>query len=260
MMRIRMEPEQMRTLSKNLYQSAEQLRQMAASLNQLLYPLNQESGTLGTVSEQWQHAHRISEQVHAELYRIGQFVETKADAFQSLENEPGTLQNGAQIAAVGSAAAMFAGLFAVRNVILPGNYEMQGVISNPESAVQAVRNEKHQSSPAGQRWEVHPSSAGHSAGHKGNSCNSSLPHPGLSGNSPGSMDREEQELLQAAVNNPHAWKFLNPAAAVPGPLKLRRIRVVPGGRRQTSIRHLDKLLGKLNSSNLIEDNRSSDQQ
>lgn len=238
-MRIRMEPEQMRTLSKNLYQSAEQLRQMVAGLNQMLYSLNPESGALGSVSEQWQQAHRLSEMVHAELHRIGQFVETRADAFQSLENEPGVLQDGAQIAAIGSAAALFAGLFAVRNsVILPGSYEMHGVISNPESAVQAVRNEKH--TLAEQKWEVFPSSS-HVVNFKEN--RNKLRN--------GSSETSEDEgVLQAAVNNPHAWKFLNPAAAVPSPLKLRRIRVVPGGKKHDPIKHLDKLLRKRSSGNV----------
>lgn len=239
MMRIKMEPEQMRTLSKNLQQSAEQLRQMAAGLNQLLHSLIQESGPLGSVTEQWQQAHRLSEQLHTELHRIGKFVENKADAFQGLEHEPAAYQKGTPIAAVGTAAALYAGLLAVRNpVILPGSYKMHGVISNPESAVQAVRNEKNQGS--GQKWEVHTSQS-NVLGFK---TSNRLRTSGIQQTDAGRIEADERELLQVAVNNPPAWKFTNPSAAVQRPLKLRRIRVIPGGKKPSGVRPLDKLLNK----------------
>ncbi|MNS23177.1 hypothetical protein D3C72_549850 [compost metagenome] len=252
MMRIRMEPEQMRTLSKNLQQSAEQLRQMAAGLNQLLHSLIQESGSLGSVTEQWQQAHRLSEQLHTELHRIGRFVETKADAFQGLEHEPASYQKGTPIAAVGSAAALYAGLLAVHNpVILPGSYKMHGVISNPESAVQAVRNEKN-SGPR-QKWEVHTSPSNV----LGFRTSDKLAPSGNQQSSADSIGAEsdERELLQVAVNNPPAWKFTNPSAVVQRPLKLRRIRVIPGGKKPAGMRHLDKLFNKQKPSDrdIIQD-------
>ncbi|USB31986.1 hypothetical protein [Paenibacillus sp. YPG26] len=252
MMRIRMEPEQMRMLGNNLQQAAERLRQMSAGLNQLLNSLIQESGPLGSVSEQWQQAHRLSEQLHSELHRMGSFVGTKADAFQGLEHEPSSYQKGTPIAAVGSAAALYAGLLAVRNpVILPGSYKMQGVISNPESAVQAVRKEK--SPESRQKWEV-PASASSALGfrtldklHPEGTKLTRAPRVG--------GEAAEQELLQVAVNNPPAWKFTNPSAVVQLPSKLRRIRVVPGGKKPADLRHLNKLVNKHKSydKNIVQD-------
>ncbi|WP_433943229.1 WXG100 family type VII secretion target [Paenibacillus sp. SN-8-1] len=241
MMRIRMEPEQMRTLSKNLQQSAEQLRQMATGLNQLLHSLIQESGPLGSVTEQWQQAHRLSEQLHTELHRIGRFVETRADAFQALEHEPASYQKGTPIAAVGNAAALYAGLLAVRNpVILPGSYKMHGVISNPESAVQAVRNEK--GAGPKQKWEVHTSASNVLGFRTSNKLRSSGIQHSSSDNI--GAEADEREILQVAVNNPPAWKFTNPSAVVQRPLKLRRIRVIPGGKKPSDMRHLDKLFNR----------------
>ncbi|RUT29827.1 WXG100 family type VII secretion target [Paenibacillus zeisoli] len=246
MMRIRMEPEQMRTLSKNLQQSAEQLRQMAAGLNQLLHSLIQESGPLGSVTEQWQQAHRLSEQLHTELHRIGRFVETKADAFQGLEHEPAAYTKGTPIAAVGTAAALYAGLLAVRNpVILPGSYKMHGVISNPESAVQAVRNEKN-SGPR-QKWEMHTPGSNVLGLRAADKLRSKEIQQQTSVDNMGA-EADEHELLQVAVNNPPAWKFTNPSAVVHRPLKLRRIRVIPGGKKPAGMRHLDKLFNKQKSS------------
>lgn len=174
MMRIRVQPEQLESLSRNLQQSAEQFRQMTSQLNQTVNQLAMQGAGTESVTAQWQQSYRLAEQIFAELSSMGVAIHTKAETFYNADMEQNAPKLQAKGTAVtGSPVSLFASLrWNKETLILPGNYEFPGIISNPKSAI----------------------------------------HTMLEGmNLDSNMVNDEDGLLQMAIHNPQAWKFTNPS-------------------------------------------------
>ncbi|MBP2001001.1 uncharacterized protein YukE [Paenibacillus shirakamiensis] len=242
-MRIRVEPEQLRNLSKNLQHSAEQLRQITAYLNQSMALLLQENAAQGPIADQWQQAQLLSEHLLSELHRLGITADTKADAFQALENEIPSSRVKTNDKVGVNASALFVGLGALRRVIIPGKYLMHDAISDPKSAVIAVHTEK--SGYIRPRWEQKANDREVST-LLGNVQEEPSSSTAIINLMIGKRLPDGRRVLEEAVNNPNGWKFMNPSSSLRESLRLRRIPAEGAGKMHSHIK-LSELREKLRS-------------
>ncbi|MBN3522486.1 WXG100 family type VII secretion target [Paenibacillus apiarius] len=136
-MRIIVQPDALRALSRQLLIAAEQLNQIQSILSHALQSLAWETSVREAIMQQWQQAARLSSQIHAMLFELSRHVQTKADQFQTADQQTNSILGSAY--GIGSATALYAGMgLAGTSLILPGAGAGIGAISNPNSAVRAM--------------------------------------------------------------------------------------------------------------------------
>lgn len=107
-MRILVYPDALRDLGRQLQIAAEQIQTIQSSLSQALHTLTLESSIRTSVTEEWQQASRLSSQIHELLFELGKQISTKAEQFQTADQQTNSiLPAGAKI---GSATAIFSGI------------------------------------------------------------------------------------------------------------------------------------------------------
>lgn len=223
-MRISVEPESLRSLSRHLDRSSEQIREMTLALNQALGNLRREAAFPQSVMDEWQAAHRQGEQIYGMLKDIGKWIETKATEFQTADEQHHSILNDTLLystpALMFQSAAVSGG-----DPILPGYSLTDGTVSNPLSAVQAVHAEAGGSYSG---WNSQgTAAAGAAAGLATLVAGAVLPAAkdvrfGLNKNEHAGSARF---LLDRAANNPGVWRFIDPKAAG----KIRSLKQGPGG-------------------------------
>ncbi|GGA38796.1 hypothetical protein [Paenibacillus physcomitrellae] len=211
-MRISIEPEQLRSAGSGLQRSAEQLHTIAEHLNRLLYSFSQDNESAwAAVQAKWEQARFLSEQFGQELFRLGQGLQVRSASFDEADRHFGsTFPRGA-----GQAASLYRTLrLGTDSLILPSAKFSPGVISNPRSAVEAVRREWHETKYSQQElrgtWDSSgPSDSGPSDSSSLSSENNTALFTGLSRRrSAGKM------ILKEAALNPQPWVFTNPASGL----------------------------------------------
>ncbi|WP_223067438.1 hypothetical protein [Paenibacillus caui] len=210
-MRISVEPEQLRTAGSGLQRSAEQLQDIAEHLNRLLTSFSQDNeAAWGAVQVKWEQARRLSEQIGKELYRLGEGLKIRSASFDESDRGFGASISKGSVS-YGPSSMMYRTLhLGTDSLILPATRFSPGVISNPRSAVDAVRRERRL---AEQDHEISFTSAGKEQAEGdpvlSGADSKMLPFPGLS-----RKRAAGRMILREAAMNPKAWIFTNPAAGL----------------------------------------------
>ncbi|WP_054958409.1 WXG100 family type VII secretion target [Paenibacillus dakarensis] len=137
-MRISVEPELLRSLSRQLQQSGEQYLAMTNQLDHAIRSLVWETSLKAAVIDEWQSAQRLGESVGALLMQMGKHLQTKADQFQEVDHQYQTILEHVIVGGVSPTALFAASLHEGGKSILPESGTSGSVISNPSSAAAAV--------------------------------------------------------------------------------------------------------------------------
>ncbi|WP_138493877.1 hypothetical protein [Paenibacillus pinistramenti] len=224
-MHIRIEPEQLRSAGSGLQRSAEQLHTIAEHINRLLVSFSQDNESAwAAVNAKWEQACRLSEQFGHELLRLGQGLQVRSALDEEADRGAGSADAKGRVS-FGQAAALYRTLqLGTDSLILPSAKFSTGVISNPRSAIEAVRRKGAEPGYRIQNagWDrslnsiAKPgnSSSSNSSSSNSSSSNSSpadnrILFPGLSRKSAGG-----KMLLKEAALNPQPWVFTNPASGL----------------------------------------------
>lgn len=137
-MRISVEPESLRTLSRQLKLSGDEYLAITRALNEAINSLVWESSHSTAVMNEWQSARRLGEHLGALLEQMGEYLQSKADQFQQTDHEYRTILEHVATGVVPPAALFSASRIEGPTSILPeyGNYS--AVISNPSSVAAVV--------------------------------------------------------------------------------------------------------------------------
>lgn len=157
-MRISVEPESLRTLSRQLQYSSEEYLAITRTLDQAMNSLVWETSLKAAVIDEWQSARSLGEHLGALLAQLGKHLQSKADQFQETDHQYHTILEHAMINTV-SPTALFAASGMDSRAILPEYGNNPTVISNPSSAAAAVGmtigdngDSAKQAALAGQSW------------------------------------------------------------------------------------------------------------
>ncbi|KOP67745.1 WXG100 family type VII secretion target [Paenibacillus solani] len=157
-MRISVEPESLRTLSRQLQHSSEEYLAITRTLDQAMNSLVWETSLKAAVIDEWQSARSLGEHLGALLAQLGKHLQSKADQFQETDHQYHTILEHAMISTV-SPTALFAASGMDSRAILPEYGNNSTVISNPSSAAAAVGmtsgdngDSAKQAALAGQSW------------------------------------------------------------------------------------------------------------
>ncbi|MDR0266679.1 WXG100 family type VII secretion target [Paenibacillus sp.] len=229
-MRISVEPEALRALSRQLEQSSEQFRQITTSLNQALGSLIWETSIRQSLLNQWQAANQQGEQIHSMLNEMGRSVLRKAGQFQTADEQQHSILGTSVF--YSSPVAMFrASGLPGETSILPG-YGGRGLtISNPSSAVLAVQGQNGSEEGYQVGWGYKgPTPAGWASLGYGALMVGTMVKSGFNVNmrNNGSVAtikgarsafalnegiRGTRYTLNNAAKNPQVWKFVDPKIA-----------------------------------------------
>ncbi|MCJ8010723.1 WXG100 family type VII secretion target [Paenibacillus sp. KQZ6P-2] len=239
-MRISVEPEALRALSRQLEQSGEQIRQMTASLNQALGSLVWETSIRQSILNQWQSANQQGERLYAQLSELGRNVQQKAGQFQTADQQHNSILDSS--AFYHSPVASFrASWIQGGSPILPGYGGLNDPISNPSSAVMAVQGQGTNENGVDVGWGYQgPTPAGWSTLGYGALMVGTMVKSGFNVNmrnngsvatikgarSPFALNegiRGTRYTLNNAANNPQVWKFVDPKIAAKESLSIKGI-------------------------------------
>lgn len=134
-MRIRVEPDVLRTLSGQLQSVAEQIQQMTNGLEQGLQSLEWEVLARGAVIDQWRQGKRLSEQIHICLREFGSQLSSKADQFQAADQNYHTILDSTNS---GRPIALFMQTISSSPSILSEVDQNAGRISDPQSVIRVI--------------------------------------------------------------------------------------------------------------------------
>ncbi|WP_422657187.1 WXG100 family type VII secretion target [Paenibacillus sp. EC2-1] len=137
-MRISVEPELLRALSRQFQQSGEQYLAITNQLNQAMSSLVWETSMKAAVIDEWQSAQRLGESLGALLNEMGKHLQMKADQFQEVDHQYHTILEHVTAGGVSPTALFAAFKHEGGNSILPESGTSGAVISNPSSAAAAV--------------------------------------------------------------------------------------------------------------------------
>lgn len=158
-MRISVEPESLRTLSRQLLQSGDQITAITNQLSQAINSLVWETSLKAAVIDEWQSAQRLGEHLGALLANMGKHLQGKADLFQETDHQYNTILEHALVGGVSPTALFAASKQEGGSSILPESGLSSSVISNPSSAAAAVGmssgdggNSAKQAALNGQGW------------------------------------------------------------------------------------------------------------
>lgn len=158
-MRISVEPESLRTLSRQLQHSGDEYLAITRTLNQAMESLVWETSLKAAVIDEWQSARSLGEHLGALLAQLGKHLQSKADQFQETDHQYHTILEHAIVSTVSPTALFAASGMDGRSSILPEYGNFGTVISNPSSAAAAVGmtsgdngGAAKQAALAGQSW------------------------------------------------------------------------------------------------------------
>ncbi|MFB5673709.1 WXG100 family type VII secretion target [Paenibacillus terreus] len=134
-MRIRVEPDVLRTLSGQLQNAAEQIQQITSGLEQALQSLEWEVSAREAVMDQWRQGKRLSEQIHVCLRTLGSQLSSKADQFQGADQSYNTILGSVNL---GRPTALFLQTISSSPSILSESDHDAGRISDPQSVISAI--------------------------------------------------------------------------------------------------------------------------
>lgn len=137
-MRISVQPELLRSLSRQLLQSGDQFIAITHHLNSAINSLVWETSLKAAVIDEWQSAQRQGEHLGALLSGMGRHLQTKADLFQDTDHQYNTILDHALTVGASPTALFAAYKQGAGPSILPDSAGGSSVISNPSSAAAAV--------------------------------------------------------------------------------------------------------------------------
>lgn len=215
-MRISIDPESLRGLSRQLQQSGEQIRQMTAVLNQALGSLTWDTSKKEALLNEWQIANRQGEQIAAILNEMGANLQTKVDQFQQVDQQNGSFRQSS-VPFYGSAVSMYSVTSSNEFSILGQEYgQTQKLISDPSSAISAMAalfgepaNQASGGAIDSAEWigldgtvmtgEVHRNTSAHTTDSSFTALN----------------QQDPKEILERAAIRPQSWTFYDPIAKSP---------------------------------------------
>ncbi|MWV43424.1 WXG100 family type VII secretion target [Paenibacillus sp. HJL G12] len=239
-MRISVEPEALRALSRQLEQSSEQIRQITASLNQALGSLIWETSIRQSLLNQWQAANQQGEQLYALLNELGRNVLKKAGQFQTADQQHHSIL-GSSAFYHSPVASFRATSIQGENSILPGYGGSNIPISNPSSAVTAVQEQGEGENGVDVGWGYEgPTTAGWATLGYGALMLGTMVKSGFNVNmrNNGSVAtikgarsafalnegiKGTRYTLNNAAKNPQVWKFVDPKIAAKESLSIKGI-------------------------------------
>ncbi|MFB5759606.1 WXG100 family type VII secretion target [Paenibacillus medicaginis] len=134
-MRIRVEPDVLRTLSGQLQNAAEQIQQITGGLEQTLQSLEWDMSAREAVMDQWRQGKRLSEQIHACLRMLGSQLNSKADQFQAADQSYNTILGSMNL---GRPTALFQQTISASPSILSDSDQNASRISDPLSVISVI--------------------------------------------------------------------------------------------------------------------------
>ncbi|WP_136604813.1 WXG100 family type VII secretion target [Paenibacillus dokdonensis] len=239
-MRISVEPEALRALSRQLEQSGEQIRQITASLNQALGSLIWETSIRQSLLNQWQTANQQGEQIYALLNEMGRNVLNKAGQFQTADQQQHSIMGNSVFYNSPVASFRAAGIQGSGS-ILPGYGGRNVPISNPSSAVMAVQGQGSSEDGVDVGWGYQgPTPAGWASLGYGALMLGTMVKSGFNVNmrnngavatikgarSPYALNegiKGTRYTLNNAAKNPQVWKFVDPKIAAKESLSIKGI-------------------------------------
>ncbi|MNW23484.1 hypothetical protein D3C74_01870 [compost metagenome] len=141
-MRIRVEPDVLRTLSSQLHNAAEQIQHLTSELERALQSMSWESSAREDLLRQWQQARRLSEHIHSSLRTMGTQLNTKADQFQTADHQYSTILSFAH-SSQARPAMMFRQSFSGTSALLTEQGERMMNISDPSSVMTVIRGAEY---------------------------------------------------------------------------------------------------------------------
>lgn len=157
-MRISVEPERLRSLSRQLLHSGSQFAGISNQLGEAMNSLVWETSLKAAVMDEWNLAQRLGMQVGSLLERLGQELAGKADLFQETDHQYNSVLNHALVGGVSPVSLFAASRQEMsRSILAPAGSSPD--ISNPSSVVQAVgmataegKESAKQAALSGQGW------------------------------------------------------------------------------------------------------------
>ncbi|MED5017015.1 WXG100 family type VII secretion target [Paenibacillus chibensis] len=239
-MRIAVEPEALRALSRQLEQSSEQIRQITAYLNQALGSLMWETSIRQSLLNQWQAANQQGEQIYTLLNEMGRNLQNKAGQFQTADQQQHSFLGSASFYNSPVASFRAAGMQG-GNSILPDYGGRSFPISNPSSAVMAVQEQSDAEHGVDVGWGYQgPTTAGWASLGYGALMLGTMVKSGFNVNmrNNGSVAtikgarssfalnegiKGTRYTLNNAAKNPQVWKFVDPKIAAKESLSIKGI-------------------------------------
>ncbi|MDO7905720.1 WXG100 family type VII secretion target [Paenibacillus sp. JX-17] len=175
-MRIRIEPDVLRTLGSQLQHAAEQIQQVTAGLERALQSLEWDVNVREVIWNEWQQCKRLSEYIHSQLRSLGIHIHHKADQFQQADQDYHSFMT-ATAAGMARPASML-GMVTERTLSIFQNSGMMGggTVSDPSSVMNVIAIHKD--------GESHP------------------------------VWGDQREILQhATLQTPQPWVFKDPSGA-----------------------------------------------
>jgi len=149
--RIIVTPDTLRQGSRQLQATAEQLNAIQSSLERSLQTLEWEVSIKAAIGEKWQQASRLSAQIHTLLFDLSQQLQSKADQFQSADQQAHPILGHAY--QIGSAASLYSTIgIGGASLIIPALGTQVGAISNPNAVVRAIGTQEDKGS-GGWNWK-----------------------------------------------------------------------------------------------------------
>lgn len=148
-MRIRVEPDVLRALSRQIQYAAEQIQQKMTVLDQAIHSLDWEVESRAAVMSEWNHSKRVGEDAVRRFIDLSVQLGRKAVLFQQVDMEYRTVL-GHVNTTYNNAVNM---LHVLENnhagEILPDHSATTAIVSDPLSAVAAVYRVQDAAPPAG---------------------------------------------------------------------------------------------------------------
>ncbi|HEY2491440.1 MAG TPA: WXG100 family type VII secretion target, partial [Paenibacillus sp.] len=202
-MRISVEPDALRALSRQLQQSEDQIKQIRAVLNQAVGSLVYDGETMEIMMNTWKLANLQGEQMVTALMEMATTLQNKGDQFQTVDEQPVSIFHS-PARSNHSPVAMFE--MSKENLqLLSGFGKESTVISNPNSAVAAIVGENmKEDTEVG--W-------GFNVNFLRNQAEIAT----------GEGIRGTRYTLNNAAQNPQVWKFIDPKIAAREAVSFRKI-------------------------------------
>ncbi|UHA73839.1 WXG100 family type VII secretion target [Paenibacillus sp. 481] len=139
-MRIIVEPEVLRGVSRQLRSAAEHLHHIQYELHRTVNSLMWESSVKSEIMYEWSRASRLADQIKEQLSELGQHVQAKAIQFEEIDNQASSIL--VHDSHSRSPAAMYMGMELGANALLlpKATAGIFTSVSNPRTAIQALGN------------------------------------------------------------------------------------------------------------------------
>jgi len=137
-MRIRVEPDVLRALSRQIQYAAEQIQQKMTVLDQAIHSLEWDVQSRPAVMAEWDYCKRLGETAVRRFVELGTQLDRKAVVFQQVDMEYRTILGHVNKAYVNAVNLLQVMEDNEAGQILPVHSTTSAVVSDPFSAVRAV--------------------------------------------------------------------------------------------------------------------------